>query len=63
MSTTKYRSRTGEVKSKEQWDGDLNRFWATFESSYNCGGFGDQLPRRPADAWERFVKVMKLEEV
>lgn len=59
--TTLYKSKTGEVGSLEYWNRILDKFWHPFTSSKTCTDM--RLPTRPADAWDRFAKVVGLEEI
>lgn len=56
-----FRSGTGEIGDLSYWQGVLDRFWQPFTASKVCTDM--RLPKRPHDAWERFVRVMKLEEI
>lgn len=59
---TLYRSKTGEVGDKAYWEKELDVFWSMFKGRGSHKHF-ENLPERPANAWERFVKVLKLEEI
>ena len=55
-----YTSKTGETGTKAYWMLFLDEFWkdmsAITDKQYNT-------VKRPADAWERLVRVLKLEKV
>ena len=57
-----YRSKIGEINTREHWEAHLNRFWDEFKSA---GDYAHnwKWPKRPDDAWERYVKVVGLVKV
>ncbi len=57
------KSKTGEVLDKTEWFNELNKFWKIFEDFSKCNVISKNFPKRPCDAWERYVKVMGLEIV
>lgn len=51
-------SKTGEIKHRLEWQYDLDAFWEIIPDRDLRAKF-----KRPHDAWERFVRVLGLEEV
>lgn len=54
-----YRSAKGDVHSEQYWRRWLDDFWRQI-SITNCR---DYTITRPADSWERMVKVLGLREI
>ena len=52
------RSQAGEVRSEAEWNQWLNEFWDEVAKA----DIREMCPR-PADAWDRMIRVLKLKEV
>ena len=68
MSTILMRSRVGEVKTKEEWQKEVNDFWdfVELQNRYICNPRAKTNRRefkRPSDAFERFARIIGLEEI
>ncbi len=52
-------SKKGEIGTEEYWYKQLDVFWQ------GLGSVNDprRPVKRPADAWERMVRILKIEEV
>jgi hypothetical protein len=59
---TLYMSKKGEVGNREYWERELNAFWGLFQGRVDQE-IAHRLPKKPANAWERFSKILGLEEV
>jgi len=59
---TIYMSKTGETGDRAYWERELDVFWSMFKGRGTHVHFKD-LPQRPANAWERFAKILQLEEI
>jgi hypothetical protein len=59
---TLYMSKKGEVGDREYWESELNAFWDLFQGRVDQE-IAHRLPTKPANAWERFSKILGLEEV
>ncbi len=57
------KSRTGEIKSKAEWEAELDKFWkwANLQSRYMAKTRNFHF-RRPDDAFERYARIIGLEE-
>lgn len=60
---TMYISKSGHVKSKIEWEKELDKFWGIFDRMASCQDIANKMPRRPTNAWERYSRVMGLEVV
>lgn len=58
--TELYRSKLGEVGDRAYWEIELDKFWKCFRGGNSCWEL-ERLPKRPKNAWDRFVKVVGLE--
>jgi len=56
-----YQSKNGHIDSKQAWEQHLNNFWDIFSEASSSKL--SNLPTRPADAWERYVKVIGLVKI
>lgn len=52
------RSKTGEVRSEQAWKDEMEGIWAVLTKMDDY----KKVPK-PVDAWERFSRVIGLEEV
>jgi len=59
---TTYISKRGEIGTREYWETELDKFWCLFKGRQLSSAF-ENLPKRPANAWERYAKLLGLEEV
>lgn len=57
------KSKRGDIRHIDDWKRIDDKFWEIFESNRNDPTFGHRLPLRPADSWERNVKILGLEVV
>ena len=54
-------SKSGRVMTITEWEKHLEEFWVVFETAdYKTKKV---LPKRPPDAWQRYVKIMGLEPI
>ena len=51
----------GTVKHISEWQHDVDQFWKCFDIKTDWCTQA-RLPKRPIDAWERFVKIQGLEQ-
>lgn len=62
------RSKVGEIKTKEEWEKEVNEFWkfAELQNRYICNprfASHKRQFKRPANAFERYAKLIGLETV
>lgn len=62
------KSKSGEIKTKEEWEKEVNDFWryAELQNRYICNPRAKTNRRefkKPIDAFERFAKIIELKEV
>ncbi len=57
------KSKTGEVLHVDAWQEEVNKFWGIFARAETGSNLfrSRTYPKRPVDAWERYVKIMGLE--
>lgn len=65
---TTFKSKLGEVKTKDEWQQELNEFWEYVErqNRYICRANSTVNKRsfkKPDDAFERYVKLLGLEKL
>lgn len=66
--STLMRSKSGETKTREEWQKEVDDFWdyAELQNRYICNPrakFNRRVFKRPNDAFERFAKIIGLEEI
>lgn len=54
-----YKSKTGEVMAESEWLSELEKFWGRISTDRDI----IKKFKRPDDSWERFKKILGLEEV
>lgn len=65
---TMLRSRIGEIKSRKEWEQEVEEFWswASLQDRYICNS-RSKINRRsfkmPEDAFQRYAKIIGLEEI
>jgi len=57
-----YTNANGTQFANDQVLDAFDSFWAPFYRSTGVGFIDRKLPSMPPDAWDRFIRVMKLEE-
>ncbi len=61
------KSKTGEIKHITQWQAEVDKFWtwAELQTRYICNTRAKTNKRefkKPADAFERYARILGLEE-
>lgn len=56
------KSKIGEIQTIEHWQEHCNSFYEVFERNRSAFVSLKHYPSKPADAWERYVKLLGLEE-